>query len=110
VTADLTAFLLARIEADEATAGDVHDEGDYCGMFNENVGGCTCSYPARVLAECEAKRAIVARAKWIATSIEPLDDHRSDFAEDVLGMLAMAYRDHPDFNEDWTPDAWPWRP
>lgn len=66
----LTEFLLARIAEDEATArmvwerphfGYCNTQGDLSSLGDE----CTCGLPARVLAECEAKRAIVAWAELV---------------------------------------------
>lgn len=58
--------------------------------------------PARVLAECEAKRRIVeiatdqirlsAREKW---------DNWRDMATQTLSALALPYADHPDYREEW---------
>lgn len=55
---DLSEFLLERIAEDEATAGRWHDrECDFLGNdFDEDTD---CRGPARVLAECDAKRRIV---------------------------------------------------
>jgi hypothetical protein len=47
--------------------------------------------PARVLAECEAKRRIV------AFYAGPVGSHY------VLHFLALAYADHPDYREEWKP-------
>ncbi len=49
--------------------------------------------PARVLAECEAKRRI----------INMMDDPRRDTYEihEVLAVLALPYADHPDYDPAW---------
>lgn len=48
--------------------------------------------PARILAECEAKRAIVAYDHVdLATYI------------DMTRLLALPYADHPDYREEWRP-------
>jgi len=47
--------------------------------------------PARVLAECEAKRLLV---EWLA--MEPREDQ-------ALAFLALPYADHPDYDEAWRP-------
>jgi hypothetical protein len=58
--------------------------------------------PARVLAECEAKRRIV----------EELGDYDDGYvwasgeasrAETALQALALPYADHPDYDESWKP-------
>ena len=48
--------------------------------------------PARVLAECEAKRQIVQNAQ------DPGDDL-------FVAILALPYADHPDYREEWRPTA-----
>jgi hypothetical protein len=52
--------------------------------------------PARVLAECEAKRRIVKFAEYWLGATEGME------AEFVLGSLALPYADHPDYDEAWT--------
>jgi hypothetical protein len=54
--------------------------------------------PARVLAECEAKRRIVARQPGLRAR----DDVR-DVWWDVLALLALPYADHPDYRPEWKP-------
>jgi hypothetical protein len=58
--------------------------------------------PARVLAECEAKRRIVAEhddqhscTSWELASAEPY------VGCSVLRLLALPYADHPDYREEW---------
>ncbi|MBN0039372.1 hypothetical protein JN535_04180 [Cellulosimicrobium cellulans] len=50
--------------------------------------------PARVLAECEAKRRIVESARRLGSrdGVTP---------EELLGNLALPYADHPDYDETW---------
>lgn len=73
-TLDLADFLLARIAEDEAVARD-----DY--RCNTDLRWT----PARMLAECEAKRRLIA-----------LQLQRHAYL-----LLALPYADHPDYNEDW---------
>jgi hypothetical protein len=49
--------------------------------------------PARVLAECEAKRRIVEMHAY-------QEEH---FTPDELRALALPYADHPDYREEWRP-------
>lgn len=49
--------------------------------------------PARVLAECEAKRRIV---EWMSDEVEYVV-----FGDDVLRALATVYADHPDYQPEW---------
>lgn len=56
--------------------------------------------PARVLAECEAKRRIVAEA--LDYSPELAEGDNGEWAFDrVLHALAQTYADHPDFDPAW---------
>ena len=57
--------------------------------------------PARVLAECEAKRRIVADCRHIqeATSWGLLERH----AEWTVRVLALPHADHPDYRDEWRP-------
>lgn len=56
--------------------------------------------PARVLAECEAKRRIVEGLRGIAENTVSLSDS-SPHA--VLRHLASVYADHPDYRDEWRP-------
>jgi hypothetical protein len=59
--------------------------------------------PARVLAEVESKRAIIARI----TEYERLnctDDFSGEWmSEDILRLLALPYSDRPGYDMAWTP-------
>lgn len=108
----ITEFLEARIAEDETAAryyaqepsGDIgriwhdsdSDRDDDLEAFLKGPAN-----PARVLAECAAKRQVLeiyatfgeydeptARALWIAT-------------KGVLKILAAVYKDHPDYQQEW---------
>lgn len=109
----ITEFLKARIDDDEARVEFVRpfipDEGNQ-GEYID---------PARILAECEAKRQIVQmhRPKTIlrihkpGAPIEEIpvcaydtdeDSHGwIDYPCDTLRILAEVYRDCPDYDEEW---------
>lgn len=104
-TLTLTVFLLARIAEDEAVARAVPEvepksSHSIFTSLHEPTGTVEIS-PARVLAECEAKRRIVE---------DTLDFQRQAratrlpfrFASNVVGpiaRLASAYADHPDYGK-----------
>lgn len=111
----LTEFLLARIQEDELTAqaaiardaswgvyfGDqVHDD---LGVIVVPVSSAEVAEhisrhdPARVLAECEAKRQVIAAAD------RPGDPVGSAVMEFVLGRLALPYAEHLDYRDEWRP-------
>jgi hypothetical protein len=58
--------------------------------------------PARVLAECEAKRRIIGTPPYGHNGLHLCSDEMTDDHECVvLRALASVYADHPDFNPDW---------
>lgn len=115
---NLTEFLTAMIDGDERIARqtnphgaewddaewdvqavaevlwDAQPHGRRCGWrMGEGLdGACTCGHPARVLAECEAKRRIVAEVLPTHPDYDPLY---------VQKVLALPYADHPDYDEAW---------
>ena len=60
--------------------------------------------PARVLAECEAKRRIVEMQAANDEGRHQVGFHfRAQTIERVLRLLALPYMDHPDYDEAWRP-------
>jgi hypothetical protein len=127
---NLAEFLLARIAEDEAVARAAHvttalppiwDTGQFYGPSVPASAHIARHDPARVLAECGAKRNVIA-AYWEEVSRRNLyqsddartveDDmqrerRRSSAArcrglEIALEHLAQPYRDHPDFDPAWS--------
>lgn len=116
-TLTLTDFLLARIAEDEAAARPGHEVvapngGPIWPVDNGRDLWHLAIDPARVLAECDAKRRIVARhyrdrrdecvgCGWTG----PLDDARTGPGEECPEMqdLALPYADHPDYRDEWKP-------
>ena len=113
----LADFLLARISEDEAAAkaatvmrykGDDYGaailgrDRDATQAQDEHA---TRHDPARVLAECDAKRRIVAKAQRadvaMGTGIDPATAAAAFALTEVLHLLALPYRDHPDYREEW---------
>lgn len=124
-------FLMARIAEDEAAASlcrgpewtveyaHQYEDGDWAettlwgggkalASFDDNFGGDPADHiarhdPARVLAECAAKRAIVERLKkdvdWYAQSDDSWAGGRAAAATDAIRQLAVVYADHPDYRE-----------
>jgi hypothetical protein len=136
-TMTLTGFLLARIAEDEVAAravpplgyntdmgGNRQDErwifdrtlpssADGMGNWSKHRHSLTTAEhfarhdPARVLAECEAKRRIVDVASQY---VEPDDTFDAGFKGgashvgfNTLRALASVYADHPDYREEWRP-------
>ena len=128
VTTTLTKFILARFAEDEAVAEDAQSTGD--GWWHDGDGEVWSHAqlvshptmighavhiarhdPARVLAECEAKRRIVEHAtSWDATLRETPEGWTEATATAyrmamhwTLAALALPYADHPAFQEEWRP-------
>lgn len=93
---DISAFLLSRIAEDEAIA--------------KAAEGCLMPAlsPTRILAECEAKRRIIERARTVLY-VQWHDEQRygaehaarAQELQQVLLALALPYADHPDYNANW---------
>jgi hypothetical protein len=106
----LTEFLLARIAEDEGVARELdlgQPEADDSHLYR-GEGRMVLTYPARVLAECQAKRHIVE----LCASAEDRAEQHPDISllkmpAAVYGVsvrvLAAVYADHPDYSEAWRP-------
>ena len=97
----ITEFLLARIAEDEEQAhrsvGPTSEDWRIVREWREGVA-------ARVLAECQAKRAIVG---MLAVGWPQADDRYTlgwqDAVTITLRKLAATYSDHPDYRQEWKP-------
>ena len=99
---DLAEFLAARIREDEDAArfnASVDDASLSPCPFS--VVGGDCWTPARVLAECEAKRRIIRDLYAGAGLDNEWDAGYTNAIAEVLRRLALPYADHPDFREEW---------
>jgi len=94
----LTEFLLARIAEDEAVArwgrlvDDPSDPDSATKILRWDH--------ARLIAECEAKRAVIAFAN---TSTEYASGAALHQFRRILWALAQPYADHPDYLPEWKP-------
>lgn len=124
----ITEFLLARIAEDEAVARAIYDHDRW--ILEEDGNGdewvtevdradqhwrvamtkrighgehIARHDPARVLAECEAKRRIVdgLEAAFVANSNGTFAREKLLGMLDAVGFIAAVYADHPDFDEAW---------
>jgi len=96
----LTEFILDRIAEDERDGWEIHDQS--CDCLPPVPFPCDCGYPARVLAECEAKRRIVETV----VDMESVEDERPQQVVTlrwVCQILALPYADHADYREEWRP-------
>jgi len=120
VVTDLAAWLLAQVDTDERvqTAGWVdHVNGEWhradCETNSAVYGAmsCDCGVPARVLAECAAKRAIIELAEWASADCDQIrgewgvssdpDYNDPDTGDLLLRALAAPYRDRPGWRDEW---------
>lgn len=113
----ITEFILARVAEDEEDARDAHYEGQRWVPEEETVVAADRDLypvlfldrkrdaahaanwsPARVLAECEAKRRIVEQFDgWDGL----VYDGWTQAASLVLSEFAAIWADHPDYREEW---------
>ena len=108
----LTEFLLARIAEDEdvaRTAGpdwiSYQKTADY-GMDDDTAVHVVTFSPARVLAECEAKRRIVDECRQCDQDNFTPRTETWGYREALRGsvqVLASVYADHPDYLPEWKP-------
>ena len=131
-TPDMAAYLLERIAEDEQAArgavsdrpgswvqGDndapgwdrdlVYYHSDWSGWTQfdyESMAAHVARHdPARVIAECEAKRWIVERCQWVRDNRDYADWATADMADEVLQHLVQVYADRPDFPSMWLSEA-----
>jgi hypothetical protein len=131
---ELVEFLLARVAEDEEVARSARPQDgdpeypDYdraswhearCGYsMGEYMTDCGCGVPARVLAECDAKRRIVAWHRLIDgldTEDDPVRGCGNCIASGMeppyliagpcmtVRLLALPYAGHEDYDEAWRP-------
>jgi hypothetical protein len=97
----LTEFLEARIAEDEAVARhSLNGDIEYLPSLTTKHGDVLylgVTHPARVLAECEAKRRIVERWRYLIRHGD------TGLLEWVAKVLALPYADHPDYPDEWKP-------
>jgi hypothetical protein len=128
VTTDLAGFLLARIAEDEAVAleagGEDWEQADGRKVRWLRNGGNAHGWvafvdlptatahiarhdPARVLAECEAKRRIVEYAEMLNGQAAHQGGEVAGYHATGLGiairLLAEPYATHPDYRAEWRP-------
>lgn len=116
----LTEFLLARIAEDEAVARSVDEHlirslrsiVRHAPLPGGEVLHIVRWDPARVLAECEAKRRII--QAFVPNFETETDRQYQDRIYAHAGggkyhppllALALPYADHPEYRPEWAPDA-----
>jgi hypothetical protein len=108
---ELAEFLLARIDEEGSLANSAHKDAQTLGPITDDlradpddhrVGHMFRWSPARVLADCEAKRRIV------EDYLAQLNSHQSGWdartpRDYPLRALALPYADHADYRDEWRP-------
>ncbi len=106
----LTDFLLARIAEDEDEARTLLPiyDGLVAGLKSPMITQLALAPhfarhdPARVLAECDAKRRIIER--WVhQAEIHLQVDLEQTHGWWTLCLLALPYADHPHYRPEWRP-------
>lgn len=92
----ITEFLLARIADDESVGRDwehlARFGGNKVSIYGGGLGYERLINPARVQAECAAKRAVISLCEEYVVS---------DVEHEVLRTLAAVYADHTDYDPAW---------
>jgi hypothetical protein len=117
MTPTLADWLLERIAEDEAdakTAAGSRPDWEWTdiavGTYYLHAAHVRRHDPARVLAECEAKRRIVEEHPQTASIRHPVTDNKIYVCATcdseatpcpTLRLLALPYADHPEFKPEW---------
>ncbi|HWU23250.1 MAG TPA: DUF6221 family protein [Nocardioides sp.] len=105
---DLVQFLRDRLDEDAEGANNIHDRQSDAYLD----GDCICEYPARVIAEVEAKRRVVQALGSAEVSLRNTEPGRephelmtgaANSLRAAVRMLAAVYVDHPDYRAEWRP-------
>lgn len=98
---NIVEFLEARIAEDEDRAGSGWTRLGDTRWETDNYGRNFLT-PASVLAECKAKRAIIAMYEQgdEAKGWDP-EAYIASTVFDAMRALAAVYKDHPDYQEEW---------
>ena len=122
----LVDFLLARLAEDEKDARSLIEQRAKLGPYEPSPGLAAWVVvpfdedghpgdPARVLAECEAKRRLVEHVVKFRRDVANASIWRGDEWADgrvagwedgvagILEVLALPYADHPDYRPEWRP-------
>ena len=114
----LDEFLLARIteeDADVRVEVEVHREAGFTDEQIDGHGYVGDWGPARVLAECDARRQLIHEWQTFGNvaQVTPRDERGLHVQLSAVGItqgleralrhMALPYADHPDYQPDWKP-------
>jgi hypothetical protein len=95
----ITEFLEARIADDERAALNAPKMSD---PYDADMAAFTPELRQRMLAECAAKRALIAASKaWEDQRLDANLWSMENLDESVVGILAAVYKNHPDYQQEW---------
>jgi hypothetical protein len=117
MTADLVAFLRARLNEDEQEARACPGDGTWSPSAFEVYGPdlsdevrthAARQDPGRTLREVEAKRRILAEHRqsmpgWCVTCDVPGDLQGRTHGCTTVRLLSAVYADHPEYRQEWAP-------
>lgn len=99
---NITDFLLARIEEDEADARQEDEDYTHTTLLPTYDSQHQARWNTeRVLAECAAKREVVENLAMVKLEQPTLRELRGPLADVTLRQLAAVYRGHPDYQQEW---------
>lgn len=108
MTAELVAFLHARLDDIATSRYDVHDCN--CAAYTWESRGdelnparCNCGWPTRLWGDGEAKRRIIERCAAVLGDAVNYDFMARNLADETLRDLAAPDADHPAYQELWRP-------
>jgi hypothetical protein len=105
---DLTDFLLERIAEEEQAAhlaAGLHTGDRLEGQPPLWVGHVAAWAPQRVLADCEARRRILAGCDELDGVLDEYGVATPFRGEDVLRWLALPYSTHEQYRAEWRPGS-----
>ena len=106
----LVAFLLARLDEDEAAARTVLLDREFLPFESvmQTADHGARHGPLRVLRDVAAKRAVVQKYRdGLQAQPDGFHGGQLDVAEALIAALASVFAEHPDFNPEWlTADDW----
>jgi hypothetical protein len=98
---DISSFIAARLDEDEATAHAWLPFGNPDAAAREHIAR---QDPARVLRGVAAKRAIIEHCeRAVEQQGIAMEDGQEALAEWVLAELAAVWSGHPDYRQEWKP-------
>ena len=100
----LVAFLLARLDEDEAAARTVLLDREFLPFESvmQTADHGARHGPLRVLRDVAAKRAVVEKYRdGLQAQPDGFHGGQLDVAEALIAALASVFAEHPDFNPEW---------